>query len=163
MNGVISRSAGKGIARFMSRICSPWLAGLYDNDKIVSKAAQEALSSLLPTKEKLLGLRKAYQKPILQYCTSVICNETVDSLSDARTVSTDDAEAKYARTVATCVCLLQDLLQTLPSEDRERYQSLYDDIFASDKLWTFVSAKDPFLSKSTLKFFQVCLTKMAGN
>lgn len=147
----------------MPKICPPWLAGLYDNDKIVSKAAQEALSTTFSTEEKLLGLRKAFQQSILQYCADVIQNETVDSLSDARTVSTDDAEAKYARTVATCICLLQDLIQTLPSKDRERHQSLYHDIFSSEKLWTFISDKDPFLVKSTCKVFQTYLVQVEGN
>ena len=163
VNGVISRAAGKRIARFMPKICPPWLAGLYDNDKIVSKAAQETLSSIFPTEEKLFGVRKAYHQPLLQYCIDVVRYETVDSLSDARTVSSDDAEAKYARTVATCICLLQDLLRTLPSEDRKSHQYLYDDIFASEKLWSFISDKDPFLVKSTCKLFHTYLAQVTGN
>ena len=162
MNGVISRAAGKRIARFMPKICPPWLAGLYENDKIVSKAAQEALSTVFPTTEKLLGVRKAYQQSLIQFCMDVVYNESVDSLSDARTVSRDDAEAKYARTVATSICLLQDLLRTLPSDDTKSHQYLYDDILASEKLWTFISDKDPFLVKSTCRLFQFYLLEVKG-
>ena len=147
----------------MPKICPPWLAGLYDNDKGVSKAAQEALTSLFSSKEKLIGLRKAYQQPILLYCTSVIRNETVDSLSDARTSSTDDAEAKYARTVATSICLLQDLLQILPLEDRELCRPLYNEILTSEKLWAFVSANDSYLARSTCKIFPISFNELAGN
>lgn len=162
MNGVVSRIAGKRIARFMPQTCPPLLAGLYDNDKVVSKAAQEALSGIFPTKEKLVGVRKAYQQSIIQFCMDVINYETVDSLSDARTINADDAEAKYARTVATYICLLQDLLRALPSEDRKSHQTLYDNVFASEKLWTFVSDKDSFLAKSTCRLFQSYLVQETG-
>lgn len=87
-----------------------WLAGLYDNDKLVTKAAQESIVLAFPTEEKRQGIWKIYQSAILEFAVDAILQQTTLTLSDERTVRPDDAEAKYARVVGTAMQEVSRLL-----------------------------------------------------
>jgi hypothetical protein len=102
-HGLVSRQSGKKIAKYMPKVIGPWLTGIYDNDRGTARAAAEALRAVFTTQEKIKNVWKVYQSAILEYCTNVVTNETVNSLSDERQVSHDEAEAKFARVIATCI------------------------------------------------------------
>lgn len=101
--GSVGVKSGKRIAKHMPALVGPWLAGLYDSDATVSRATAESLVKVFKAEEKLKNIWKLYESTILEYCNNIISNETVYSLSDERSVSPDDAEAKYARVMATAV------------------------------------------------------------
>ena len=94
----------------MPKIIGPWLAGLYDNDRSVSRAAQESLRQVFASEEKLLNLWRLYQASIVAYSLDAITKETVYTLSDERTTSPDDAFAKHARVLATGILLVTHLI-----------------------------------------------------
>lgn len=83
-----------------------WLAGLYDSDKIVIRAAQESFKEAFPTKEKQKNVWRIYLESILRYVSDVIFKESVNTLSDERTTSPDDALTKYARVVGAAIYVI---------------------------------------------------------
>ena len=103
-------SSGKRLARHMRKVVGAWLAGLYDSDRLVARAAQEALDQIFPTQEKMLAVWRVYTRAIMEYAHDAVLRETAQTLSDERTVSPDDAEAKHARVVGTGLSLLSHLL-----------------------------------------------------
>lgn len=80
-----------------------WLAGLYDSDKIVIRAAQESFKEVFPTEEKQKNVWRIYIESILRYVSDVVSKESVNTLSDERTTSPDDASTKYARVVGAAI------------------------------------------------------------
>ena len=94
----------------MPNLVGAWLAGLYDNDRPVAKAARESLASVFLTQEKMQAVWNIYRTPIIEYCRDAILRESVQSLSDERATSPDDAEAKYARVVATSISVVTNML-----------------------------------------------------
>ena len=102
----------------MPKVISPWLAGLYDNDRSVSRAAQESLKQVFPSEEKLFNLWRLYQASIIAYSMDAITKETVDTLSDERTTSPDDAFAKHARVLAMGILLVTHLIGQLVSSEK---------------------------------------------
>lgn len=98
----------------MPKVVGVWLAGLYDNDRATSRAARDALKAVFTTEEKVGNVWRHYHSTILLYCTDVILNESVNSLSDERQVSPDDAESKFARVIATCVLTVGHLICLCP-------------------------------------------------
>jgi len=98
------------MARQISKFVGAWLAGTWDNDRQVSRSAHDSVKSVLTTEEKRQGFLKAYAHPILEYSRDALFKETVQTLSDERVVSPDDAEGKYARVVGTSVCVVTNLL-----------------------------------------------------
>ena len=89
---------------------APWLAGQYDNDKSVSRAANESFDSVFRSEEKKSSVWHLYQVSILEFARDVVVKETISTLSDERTVSPDDASAKYARVVGASIMALSDLI-----------------------------------------------------
>jgi E3 ubiquitin-protein ligase listerin len=112
--GLLASLAGKRIARQLPKMIGAWLAGLYDNDRSVARAAVESFTRVFATDEKRNNLWKVYQKPILAFVDDVILHQTVLTLSDERTVRPDEAEAKYARVSATAILLLNRIISKYP-------------------------------------------------
>lgn len=141
----------------MPKIAGPWLAGGYDSDRAVARAAQEALGQVFPTPEKVQNVRKAFQAPLLEYCRDAILKETPQTLSDERTVSPDDAEATYARVIATSLSVVSSLLHGLSREGVEKQQELYDEILGDGKLWSFGTFSDVAVRRYTHRLLRTCI------
>ena len=103
-------SCGKRIAKYMPAIVASWLAGQYDNDRSVSRAANESFNRVFGTKEKKSNVWRLYQSSILEYSRDVIVKETTYTLSDERTTSPDDASSKYSRVVGAAITVVSILL-----------------------------------------------------
>ena len=143
----------------MPKVVGAWLSGLYDTDKSVVEATQNSLRHVFNTPQKIQNIRRAYQQPILEYCRDAIEKETSSTLSDERTVSPDDAEAKYSRVISACISLLGSLLSNLQTEDLSKLQPDYDSLLANRKLWDFASHADASIRRSLHRFLKTCIDK----
>lgn len=159
VHGLIAVSAGKRIARHMPKSVAAWLCGLYDSDRAVVEATQNSLRQVFTTPEKIQNIRKAYQQPILEYCRDAVDKESVTTLSDERTVSADDAQAKYSRVISACIALLGSLLANLSPEELSKFQADYDTLLGDKKLWDFASHVDVTIRRSVHRLLKTCLAK----
>lgn len=162
VHGHMAISAGKRIAKHMPQSVAAWLSGLYDSDRSVVEAAQTSLRQVFSTPEKVQNIRKAYQQPILEYCRDAIDKESTTTLSDERTVSQDDAEAKYSRVISACIALLGSLLANLQPDELAKFQTDYESLLGDKKLWEFVSFNDASIRRSLHRFLKTSLTKQPG-
>lgn len=145
--------------KHVPKIIGAWLAGTYDRDRAVARAANDGLRSFLDTEEKLLSLWRKCQSQIIEYSQRAI-EETPQTLSDERTVSVDDSEAKYQRVIGTSLSLVVNLLAKLSTEDTAKYQDSYDSLLAANKgLWGLVASQDSFVRKTTSQLLVICLEK----
>jgi hypothetical protein len=159
LHGQIAVSAGKRIARHMPKSVAAWLCGLYDSDRAVVEATQNSLRLVFTTPEKIQNIRKAYQQPILEYTRDAVDKESPTTLSDERTVSPDDAAAKYSRVISACIALLGSLLANLQPEELAKFQADYESVLGDKKLWEFASHSDTSIRRSLHRFLKTCLTK----
>lgn len=146
----------------MPQVVGPWVSGANDPDKVVAGSAQSSLRRVFPTPEKLGSIGKIYQRPLLAYSKDAILQETVQSLSDERTVSPDDAEAKYGRVVASNLLVIANLITELPTEELRKQQELYEDILSDHKLWDFGSHSDASVRRSLYRLLRACILKEQG-
>lgn len=146
----------------MPRLAGAWLAGAQDSDRAASRAAQDALKQVFPTPEKLQNVGKAFQQPILEYCRDGILNESVQTLSDERTVSPDDADATYARVIATSLAVIANLLSELAQEETTKQQETYDSILGEGRIWEFASYKEVTVRRAAHRLLRTCLAKKRG-
>lgn len=159
VHGHMALSAGKRMAKHMPKSVAAWLAGLYDSDRSVVEATQTSLRQVFNTPEKIQNIRKAYQHPILEYCKDAIDKESTTTLSDERTVSKDDAEAKYSRVISACIALLGSLLANLQPAELSKFQGDYESLLGDKKLWEFVSHDDASIRRALHRFLKTCLAK----
>ena len=100
----------------MPSIVGAWLSGLHDNDKLVTRAAHNAFNSVFSSDDKQGNVWKAYQPVILEYCRDALLKESAQTLSDERTTSPDDVEAKYTRVVGSAILVITKCLGILPEK-----------------------------------------------
>lgn len=103
---------GKRIVPKLPKVIGAWIAGIYDNDKIVHRSALESFTKVFSTDQKRNNVWKIYQSSILDFVDDVILHQSPLTLSDERTVKRDDAEGKYARVVGAAIMLLNRVLGT---------------------------------------------------
>lgn len=152
------KSARKRMERNIPKIAGVWLAGTFDRDTPVARAATAGLSTFLTTDEKLNQFWKKCQPQILQYATDAI-TETPDTLSDERSTKPEDSESKYYRVVTGSLSLVLGLLQRLSSEDTEKYDHEYETFLSSGpggSVWSFSTAEDSRVRKIVYQLLQVC-------
>ncbi|KAM0346667.1 hypothetical protein ACHAPU_005379 [Fusarium lateritium] len=137
----LMKSARKRFERHLPKIVAAWLAGLYDRDRVVARAASDGLTSFLNTPEKVLAFWNKCQAQILDYAIEAI-QETEDTLSDERSTTTEDSEAKYFRVVTASLSLVLGLLQKVEPSNLEKFQSRYDDYFAEENVWKTITFND---------------------
>ncbi|KIW05610.1 uncharacterized protein PV09_03481 [Verruconis gallopava] len=157
LQGHIAAKSGKRIAKRMPIVVGAWLAGLYDTDKAVAKAASESLSQVFATAEKRQALWRAYQDPLLDFCRDVFDKESPQTLSDERSVSPDEANAKYSRVVISSLGLLSNLMSELREEDFQKNDSRYLKALQDKKLWEQALSEDIGVRKSTHKMLRIVL------
>lgn len=152
------KSARKRMQRHLPKVVGAWLAGLYDRDRAVARAASDSLGSFLTTPEKADAFWKKCQPQILEFALEAI-QETEESLSDERSTNKEDAEAKYFRVINASLCLILRLLQRMQDTDMERYQSSYDEFFASDSVWKSITIADSAVRRSICQLLVLCLDR----
>lgn len=145
--------------KFIPKIVGSWLAGTYDRDRGVAKAASNGIISFLDTESKVLAFWKRCQLQILDYAQETF-DETPETLSDTRTVNADEVQEKYFRVVGSSVSLVLNLLVKLKSEDITKYQFKYEEFLTNNsKLWELASCEDSSARRSLHQLLAVCLVK----
>ena len=154
----LMKSARKRMERHIPSIVGAWLAGIYDRDRGVARAANDGLASFLNTPEKTLGFWKKCQAQILDYAVEAI-QETKDTLSDERSTTKEDAEAKYFRVITASLSLMLGLLQRMDDSDIAKLQSRYDDYFAEETVWKSITFGEPSVRRITCQLLFACLQR----
>lgn len=142
--------------RHVPKVVGSWLAGLYDRDRLVSRAAKDGISSFLNSPEKVTVFWRKCQPQILEFATGAI-RETKDSLSDERSTTPEDAEAKYFRVLGAALSLVLGLLQTLSDEDTQKFEDSYREFLKEDIVWKCINIGDPSVRKSACQLLERCL------
>lgn len=157
IHGLIVAAAGKRIAKQIPNVIGIWLAGLYDTDKPVQRAALESFEKVFTTDEKRRNVWKAFQTAILEFAEDALIKQTPATLSDERTVSPDDAEAKHVRVVGTAGLVLNRLI--FVSETLEKDAELLEKLLSSKKLWEYTFHTDAFVRRSIYSLLTTCAEK----
>ena len=147
------------MARHMPKVVAPWVAGQYDNDKSVSRAADESLRRVFSSQEKMKNVWRLYQISILEYARDVVVKETANTLSDERTTSPDDSSAKYSRVVSASIMMVMNLMETISEVDIEKSRALLNEYLDEEKLWRFASDSDASVRRALYRLLGTILSR----
>ncbi|PHH71291.1 hypothetical protein CDD82_6599 [Ophiocordyceps australis] len=153
----LAKTARKRMERYMPKVVGAWLAGLYDRDRVVARAAKNGLASLLTSPEKMAAFWAKCRSHILDFATQAV-QETQDTLSDERSTTFEDAEAKYFRVIAASLSLVLGLLNR--DKDSVRLaRDKFDAFFAEDVVWKGVTFKDSHVRRTASQLLVACLDR----
>ncbi|KAH8592873.1 hypothetical protein B0O99DRAFT_547891 [Bisporella sp. PMI_857] len=156
------KSARKRMEKHIPKVVGSWLAGTYDRDKAVSRAASDGVASFLDNQKKVLILWTRCQVQILDYALEAL-NETPQSLSDERITTAEDMKSKYYRVIGSSLSLVLNLLDKLGPGDIAKHQDKYQEFLTNTKrLWEFVSCEDAFVRRTISQLLEMCLGKQVS-
>jgi Trp operon repressor len=139
--------------RRIPKVVGPWLAGTYDKDRVVSRTATDGLSSFLNTDEKVVQFWQRLQAQILDYALESV-RETPDTLSDERSTTKEDSEAKYYRVVGASLALVLNLLQKVGVKEG---QEQLDQYLGTEAVWALAAAEDSHVRRMVYQLATTCL------
>ena len=148
LQGWTTTSSGRRIVPYLPKAIGSWLAGTYDSDKGVARSAQDALQSSFPTLEKREALWKVYRQALIDYVDEALLVQSQQTLSDERTTSLDDSEAKHVRVVSTAALILVQLIERESSSVSAKLGLDYTRLLGNDKLWEYAYHKDPSMRRA---------------
>lgn len=157
LQGHVAISCGKRMARHMPKVAASWVAGQYDNDKLVSRAANESFKRVFGSEEKMKNVWRLYQVSILEYAEDVVVKETENTLSDERTTSPEDSTAKYSRVVGSSIMMVTNLMESISEADLEKSRSFLNEFLNEDKLWKLTSDSDAFVRRALYRLLGTVL------
>ncbi|KAJ5274712.1 hypothetical protein N7505_003257 [Penicillium chrysogenum] len=162
IQGTISGLVGKRIVPNLPKIIGAWIAGIYDNDRPVHRAALESFTKVFSTEEKRNNVWKIYQTSILDFVDDVILHQTALTLSDERTVKRDDAEGKYARVAGAAILLFNRVLGNSSDEDLQKNITEIENLLASKNLWALCYHDDPYVRRSIYMLLRSAVSREPG-
>jgi E3 ubiquitin-protein ligase listerin len=109
----------------MAKVVGTWVAGQFDSDRLVARAAQDSLAQIFATEDKRRTIWRAYRSALLGYIDDAVLQQTAQTLSDERTVSPDDALSKQVRVAGSGIFILQNLLSESSSLSYSTYYSFF--------------------------------------
>lgn len=162
LQGWITVSSGKRIVPYLPKTIGSWLAGTYDNDKGVARSAQDALQAAFSTPEKRNVLWKVYRQALLDYVEDAMLVQSQQTLSDERTTSPDDSEAKHVRVVSTAALVLLQLIKREPSNASAKSGSSsdYAKLLSTEKLWEYAYHKDASMRRAVYALILPTMTNL---
>ncbi|KAJ5789209.1 uncharacterized protein N7518_006220 [Penicillium psychrosexuale] len=162
IQGTISGLVGKRIVPNLPKIIGAWIAGIYDNDRPVHRAALESFRKVFTTEEKRNNVWKIYQSSILDFVDDVILHQTALTLSDERTVKRDDADGKYARVAGAALLLFNRVLGNSSDEDLQKNLPEIENLLASKNLWALCHHDDPYVRRSIYILLRSAVSREPG-
>ncbi|KGO76600.1 Zinc finger, RING-CH-type [Penicillium italicum] len=162
IQGTISGLIGKRIVPNLPKVIGAWIAGIYDNDRPVHRAALESFTKVFTTEEKRNNVWKIYQGSILDFVDDVILHQTALTLSDERTVKRDDAEGKYARVAGAAILLFNRVLGNSSDEDLQKNLPEIEILLASKNLWALCYHDDPYVRRSIYILLRSAVSREPG-
>ena len=146
----------------MPRVAASWVAGQYDNDKSVSRAANESFKRVFSAEEKMKNVWRLYHVSILEYARDVIVKETPSTLSDERTTSPEESSAKYSRVASASVMMVTNLIEAVSEADIEKSRVLLKEFLNEEKLWRFASDSDASVRRALYRLLGTVLARYKG-
>ncbi|KAK3324525.1 hypothetical protein B0T19DRAFT_358305 [Cercophora scortea] len=147
------KAAKQRMAKRIPAMVGPWLAGTFDRDRAVSRAATDGFSTFLDTEEKASKFWRRCQVQILEYATEAI-KETPGTLSDERVSTKEDADAKYYRVMGASLSLVLNLLK---KAEISEVQDGLAEYFAVESVWNMAASEDAFVRRTLFQLLQASL------
>ena len=160
LQGVFTVLAGKRIAAHLPKVIGAWLAGAYDSDRSVARTAQDSIVAAFTSDEKRRALWRIYKNALVEYAKDAILVQTTKTLSDERSTTPDDAEAKYVRVVGTAMQMLSQVIKinfhASQNLDQTEIDQSLKNIVGDKKLWEYSSHQDPTLRRAACNLVRIC-------
>ncbi|KAK9480305.1 hypothetical protein V1514DRAFT_346298 [Lipomyces japonicus] len=148
IQGELFKTFRKHSAKYVRECIGPWLAGLYDTDKFVARAAVTAFETVFTSDEKRKQVFEIFHVELLEYVLATLSTRYNHATSDNKYFTQTDLDLKAFREKACSVALFSYLLGQIPPSAINEQQEYYAKIITSEGIWVSISSQDSHLSRA---------------
>ena len=160
LQGALTALAGKRVAPHLHKVIGAWLSGAYDSDRLVARAAQDSISTAFSSEERRRALWTVYRSALTDYANDAILVQTSQTLSDERSTTADDAEAKHIRVLGNALQMLSQMVKinfsTAQRADNRSIPEDFRSILGHQNLWEYSSYPDASPRRAICSLVTVC-------
>ncbi|PIK47997.1 putative E3 ubiquitin-protein ligase listerin [Apostichopus japonicus] len=137
--------SGRNLAPHLKLLLGSWLLGQCDGYPPCALAAKMAFKRAFPSDEKRQGAAGFCIKEVLAFIEANLLVETVESLTDSKTLSPAERTEHYNDIVASTILSLKLLIDLSPQKSLETANQQLADILKQDKFWKFGKHTSPHI------------------
>ncbi|XP_059612638.1 E3 ubiquitin-protein ligase listerin [Phlebotomus argentipes] len=141
-HGALAGKVGKLIAPYLKQMAPVWIASQYDSYAPAASIATTSFQRAFPP-HKLKEVFGFCQGEILDYVTKILTVHTATTLSNSKSYTPDECEAKYQRTVACCLQAYAMYLRTVSKDSLAEAANKNLLLIENQKFWSFHKHQSP--------------------
>lgn len=160
-HGALTGKVGKFIAPYLKQMAPVWIAGQFDSYAPAASLATASFQRAFPP-HKLKEVFGFCQGEILDYVTKILTFYTATTLSNAKSYTPEECEAKYQRSVACCLQSYAMYLQTVSEENLTEVANKNTTLIENQKFWSFHKHKSPNIRSAWYEAISAAVQKISG-
>ncbi|XP_055690814.1 LOW QUALITY PROTEIN: E3 ubiquitin-protein ligase listerin [Lutzomyia longipalpis] len=160
-HGTLVGKAGKFIAPYLRQLAPVWITSQFDGYAPAASLATASFQRAFPP-HKLKEVFNFCQGEILDYVTKILTVHTATTLSNSKSHTPDECEAKYQRTVACCLQGYAMYLQTVSEENLSEVANKNTMLIENQKFWSFHKHKSPNIRSAWYEAVAAVVQKING-
>uniref|UniRef100_A0A6B2EBW1 E3 ubiquitin-protein ligase listerin n=1 Tax=Phlebotomus kandelakii TaxID=1109342 RepID=A0A6B2EBW1_9DIPT len=160
-HGALAGKTGKYIAPYLKQLAPVWIASQYDSYAPAASFATASFQRAFPP-HKLKEVFGFCQSEILDYVTKILTVHTATTLSNAKSYTPEECEAKYQRTVTGCLQGYAMYLQTVSEENLSEVANKNTTLIENQKFWSLHKHKSPNIRSAWYEAISAVVQKIPG-
>ncbi|XP_078698353.1 E3 ubiquitin-protein ligase listerin-like isoform X4 [Branchiostoma floridae x Branchiostoma belcheri] len=133
---------GRSLAPHLKHVMGIWLLSQCDTYVPSADAARLAFSTAFPHNKQAEALVFCKHE-VLTHLQDNLFKQTPQTMSDPKTTSPEEVEAKYQRVVTASLMAIKLFMNTIPASENMELTETYGRLLGNDKLWKFSKHKSP--------------------
>ncbi|XP_066277345.1 E3 ubiquitin-protein ligase listerin-like isoform X3 [Branchiostoma lanceolatum] len=133
---------GRSLAPHLKHLMGIWLLSQCDTYVPSADAARLAFSSAFPQNKQAEALVFCKHE-VLTHLQDNLFKQTPQTMSDPKTTSPEEVEAKYQRVVTASLMAIKLFMNIIPASENMDLTDTYARLLGNDKLWKFSKHKSP--------------------
>ncbi|GAB0100225.1 E3 ubiquitin-protein ligase listerin [Sergentomyia squamirostris] len=158
-HGTLSAKAGKFLAPFLRQIAPVWITSQYDSYAPAASLAIASFQRSFPP-HKLKEVFSFCQNEFLDYITKILTVHTATTLSNSKSYTSEECEAKYQRTVSCCLQGYAQYLRTVNDENLNEVTNNNITLIEHQKFWNFHKHKSPNIRSAWFEAVSMVVQKI---
>ncbi|CAG2060103.1 unnamed protein product, partial [Timema podura] len=128
--------AKRNIAPYLRQLAGPWFTSQYDTYPPAASAATQAFQDAFPP-NKLIEAIVFCQEEIINYIHDNLIVQTAQTLSNPKTATEDEMEAKYQRVLVSSLQGYSLYLAKMPQDQLKMVYDINKKLVSSKKFWKY--------------------------
>lgn len=174
VQAIICNLLGKKSIQLLKLTAGTWVSSKFDADRLVALEASSSFTACFNSDKKRDSFYSIFETQIMDYLIDIFNYQSVDTLSDTRYVTKDDAKYKHDRVLKNCLSTLAFMIERKPESFESHpaknksilksssMDAIYE-IIGSKNFWKLTTSSNHVLAKAAFLNIPKILTALPSD